>query len=563
MNAPIFQFNTHRDDIEREVVERTVAELAHYGGVESPRSYQLVLNDAAYHEIDRLVHTPDKGPEQLERWKRLARKLGRLSADELKAEAEGLCQHYVRDVQGNFDRRVYNVATRVLPVGLGLLFKGTDLASGVQRLAEMRELPGLDVLRDLSQRIRIEGDLQTIRRLAEKGTLVFVPTHSSNMDSIVLGWALMEAELPPVTYGAGKNLFSNPVVGYFMRNLGAYRVDRRLRHALYKEVLKTYSQVLLERGYHSLFFPGGTRGRSGKVERKLKLGLLGSALQATSERLQRGDDRPIFIVPVTINYPLVLEAETLIEDYLKEAGQARYIIEDDESSKWSRVTHYALKVMGLNTSMAIRFGTPLDVFGNPVGADGESRGPDGTILRRERYLCKDGKPTADAGRDAEYTRILGRSVAEAFLRETVILPTQFAGWLFLERERRRAPTLDLFALLRTTSGDLHPMASACEDAEWLRARLVLLEREGKLRLDPDLREAPIAEVLDAAVKTFSMYHLRPALERIEDGILVGDPKLLYYYGNRLDAWANELQAALRAGAEARPASRDGGKESGV
>lgn len=555
MNAPIFQFNTHREDIEREVVERVVGDLGSYGGVSAPRSYQLVLNDAAYHEIDRLVHTPGHAAEQLERWQRLARKLGRLDAAELRAETEVLCRHYVRDVQGNFDKRVYQLATRVLPVGLGLLFKGTDVASGVQRLAELRELPGLEALRDLSQRIRVEGDLETIRRLAERGTLVMVPTHSSNMDSIVLGYSLMEAELPPVTYGAGKNLFSNPVVGYFMRNLGAYRVDRRLRHALYKEVLKTYSQVLLERGYHSLFFPGGTRGRSGKVERKLKLGLLGSALEATSERLRRGDTRPIFIVPVTINYPLVLEAETLIEDYLKEAGQARYIIEDDESSKWSKVTTYALKVMGLNTSMAIRYGTPLDVFGNPVGADGESRGPDGSVLRRERYLCRDGEPVADAGRDAEYTRILGRAVAEAFLRETVILPTQFAAWLFFERERRRAPSLDLFALLRTTSGDPHPFGSVCEDAEWLRARLVEMERQNRLRLDPDLRQAPIAEVLDAAIATFGMYHLRPALERMGDGVVVGDPKLLYYYGNRLDAWTTELQAALRAGGEARKEAR--------
>ena len=30
----------------------------------------------------------------------------------------------------------------------------------------------------------------------------------------------------------------------------------------------------------------------------------------------------LFFVPVTINYPLVLEGETLVEDYLKDEGQA-------------------------------------------------------------------------------------------------------------------------------------------------------------------------------------------------------------------------------------------------
>ena len=96
----------------------------------------------------------------------------------------------------------------------------------------------------------------------------------------MFGFALERAGLPPAVYGAGKNLFTNPVLSYFMHNLGAYRVDRRLRHALYKDVLKTYSRVLLERGYHSLFFPGGTRSRSGGVERKLKLGLAGTGIEA-------------------------------------------------------------------------------------------------------------------------------------------------------------------------------------------------------------------------------------------------------------------------------------------
>ena len=109
-----------------------------------------------------------------------------------------------------------------------------------------------------------------------------------------------------------------------MRNLGAYRVDRRLRHVLYKDVLKTYSQVLIERGYHSLFFPGGTRSRSGRIEEKLKLGLLGSAMSAFAERVLRGDERPIYLVPVTINYPLVLEGETLIETTSKKKDGAIY-----------------------------------------------------------------------------------------------------------------------------------------------------------------------------------------------------------------------------------------------
>src|SRR4029078_9197267 len=129
--------------------------------------------------------------------------------------------------------------------------------------------------------------------------------------------------------------------------LGASRVERRLKHALYKDVLKSYSCVLIERGYHSLFFPGGTRSRSGGVERKLKLGLAGTALEAFARTAVNGKAQKVFFVPATINYLLTLEAETLIDDFLQEEGKARYIIEDDESTRVGRVASFMTKLLGL------------------------------------------------------------------------------------------------------------------------------------------------------------------------------------------------------------------------
>src|SRR5262249_15062050 len=161
-----------------------------------------------------------------------------------------------------------------------------------------------------------DGPLEHIRTCADRGTLIVVPTHLSNMDSVVLGWSLYIAGLPPCTYGAGKNLFTNPFISFFMHNLGAYRVDRRIQHGLYKDVLKTSSPVLIEHGYRSLFFPGGTRSRSGAVEKKLKLGLLSTALGAYAHAAAGGQPRRVYIVPATINYAIVLEAETLIDDFL-------------------------------------------------------------------------------------------------------------------------------------------------------------------------------------------------------------------------------------------------------
>ncbi len=56
-------------------------------------------------------------------------------------------------------------------------------------------------------------------------------------------------------------------------------------------MLKAYSCVILERGYHSLFFPGGTRSRSGAVERRLKLGLAGTGVEAMARTAAHGKMR--------------------------------------------------------------------------------------------------------------------------------------------------------------------------------------------------------------------------------------------------------------------------------
>ena len=104
-----------------------------------------------------------------------------------------------------------------------------------------------------------------------------------------------------------------------------------------------------------------------------------------------------------------------------------------------RVAQYAVRVMGLENSMVIRYGEPMDVFGNSVGPCGRSYAPDGTVIDPRGYFTIDGRATADAQRDAEYTRQTGHAVATAFLRETVILPSNFLGWLLFEREKRLAP----------------------------------------------------------------------------------------------------------------------------
>jgi glycerol-3-phosphate O-acyltransferase len=365
---------------------------------------------------------------------------------------------------------------------------------------------------------------------------VYVPTHLSNLDSIVFGYALERAGLPPATYGAGKNLFTNPILSYFMHNLGAYRVDRRIKHNLYKEVLKTYSCVLLERGYHSLFFPGGTRSRSGGVERRLKLGLVGSAMEAYARTLLAGagKERRVFFVPATINYLITLEAETLIADFLSEAGKGRFIIEDDESTRLARVGAFMKKLLGMSGAVVIRFSEPMDPFGNQVDERGVSHDRRGRVVDPSGYVKNArGEVTVDHARDAQYTRELGEEICDAYQRDTVIMSTHLVAAACFSRLRSSSPAADLFTVLRQREALTVSRDDLAREVVRLRDALLALEREGGVRVSDVIRKASGGDILEGALRAFRGYHTSPVLRSVPEGLVICDTNLLFYYQNRL------------------------------
>jgi glycerol-3-phosphate O-acyltransferase len=521
MTAPIFRFNEERPALVTKTVDRVL---------ESVRDPLFLLNDACYHETRRLDGSKrPRDAERLEEWRVLARRLGKSDAAERRAELEKLAAVYAEDIAGNFDPRVYKMSTRLVPALVTSLLKPSAL------LGMVREPSKMFGSEAIAEKVVVEGDTETLRRLAEIGTLVFMPTHSSNMDSIVFGFALERSGLPPATYGAGKNLFTNPLLSFFMHNLGAYKVDRRLRHKLYKDCLKAYSTVLLENGFHSLFFPGGTRSRSGSVETHLKLGLMGTGIEAYTRTLLAGAPRKVFFVPATINYLIVLEAETLIGDYLAEAGKHRYIIEDDESTRVGRVASFAKKLLQMDGSVVIRFGRPLDPFGNQVDAAGQSRDRRGRAVDTAGYVrAIDGRVTIDGERDAQYTRELGNEVAAAFLRETIVMPTSVVAAACFDALRQKSPSADVFTILRMRD-QVIARDDLAREVLRLRDRLLDMERSGGVVVAESVRRASGGDIVAQAARAFRGYHTSPVIEPRHDGMALCDPNLLFYYQNRLTA----------------------------
>ncbi len=529
---PIFSFNQSKDEIVEEVVRRACE------AVPDPR---LALSEAAFLEVKRQQSSGVDDVVPLGEWRALARALARMSDTDCVWRMREVVARYARDVAGNFDPRVYKFATRAIAPLIGML---------MSPMQTLRHFGGAFDLRALDGRVVVNGPIGTLRSLTEKGTVIYVPTHLSNLDSVVFGFALERVGLSPATYGAGKNLFTNPALSFFMHNLGAYRIDRRLKHGLYKEVLKAYSCVILERGYHSLFFPGGTRSRSGAVERKLKLGLAGTGVEAMARSAARGKVRKVFFVPATINYLLTLEAETLVGDFLQEEGKHRYIIEDDESARPGRIAAFMRKLLGLDAGCVVRFSQPLDCFGNRVDDDGISYDGRGHAVSPVSYLTDaEGRVGHDPARDAQYTRELAESVVDAYSRDTVALATHLVAAAAFERlrdsfagamsrgPRGEAPkpeiAADIFAMLRTKDDVTVSRAALAESVERLRDRAKELEARGRIVLGARLGRASGREILDEALRAFSGYHTTPVLEPRGADLVLADTRLIFYYQNRL------------------------------
>lgn len=510
------------EEVVTRLVERTVAA----GG----QRLEAVLADAVYHERQRLEKDRSReGRQERARWEGLRARLGGGSFEERRRILRDVVEGFTREVIGHFDPRIHAVATRAVPLGLSALLHATSPRQLLRRFPDL----------SLDDRIVVDGEVEHARALRERGTLVCTPTHSSNLDSIVLGYAMHQHGFPPLLYGAGKNLFENPLVGFFMHHLGAYKVDRRKTAPLYREVLKEFATVSLEYGYDNLFFPGGTRCRSGVVEQKLKLGLLGTGLRAMANNLRSGRPRPgIYVVPMVLSYELVLEAETLIDDHLREVGKARYIITDDEFASPRRWLAFLQSVLELDARIHLTFLPPLDPFGNRVDREGRSLDGRGRPIDPARYLLDpDGRIVDDEARDHEYTRELGERLADAFKRGNTVMATHLVAWAAWSELRRQNPGLDLYRFLRT-GGDVPtlPFARLVQAVEALRARLSELAQDGRLRLSERVRALAPDELLLAALRSLGTYHSRPALERVGDRVHARDRALLLYYRNRLTGY---------------------------
>lgn len=535
--------NTLRDAAMVEVRSRVLEACLMQSQLPAGMPLDVLVNDTLHHEKRRL-EVDRKSPnweKDVAFWESIKARLGRSSNEEVKDIIKAVIDRFTDEIRGNFNPFLYGVATKVMPKALPVLLN----AMSPKRLIS-RGVP------DIAETIRIQGHIEGLKKAAERGTVILTPTHCSNLDSPVIGWAIYAMGLPAFTYGAGLNLFSNPVMSLFMRNLGAYRVDRAKTAPLYKDVLKEYATVSLELGEPNLFFPAGTRVRSGQVEQKLKLGLLSSGLRAYINNLIKKKGKPnIYIVPCTLNYHLVLEAESLIEDHLKREGKSKYIILEDESSQARKILGFTQNLINLDARITVQIGEVIDPFGNRVDPDsGQSLDRHGRVIDITKYVTdRNGVPVHLPQRDRVYTQEAGEAVAHEFLRHNVVVTTQLVAFTLWETLKHRNRSLDTYRLLRVgDEGTGISMASLVERAAHIWEALRKREQRGELHLEQGVvQSGDAAAIVQQALRHFGTYHQKPVMVRRGDRVFCEDMKLLLFYSNRLRGYGleKELESVLK------------------
>ncbi len=560
---PIYRLSKDRTEFLREIDEFTFRRIVS----RHRKDLADVILKAMYQERIRIKEDPWKvdPPNERQFWNKISKKLIKksLGRDEPEAKEvneellQKIIHRYSEEIVGTFQIGTFRFAQRFLTAFFNRIF---NAAVGRSLRAIFRGR------RHLYERLNIVGEVDAVRELFQHGTIVVVPTHSSNLDSILVGYTMDQIMgLPSFSYGAGLNLYNFGPAAYFMNRLGAYRVDRRKKNPIYLETLKAMSNLSIQRGVNSLFFPGGTRSRAGELETDLKMGLLGTAVEAQRAMCQKGgglraegggwrvegrgsalhpqpstlnpQPQKVFIIPIVLCYNFVLEAPFLIEQHLRSTGKENYIRLKDDGKSIRGWLRFVWRFFTTTSDITLSVGKPMDVLGNFVDGQGRSFDRFGNELDIRDYFTSKNEVNEDRQREEEYTKLLAERIAGRYQVENVALSSHLVAHAVFQMLVHQNPKLDLFGILRLPPDDyVFPFAAVEDVVEQMQTRLVEMEQLGKIRLAPELHRSADDVVRDGVQNLGTFHAEKPLLFNKSGDVISLNFRVLYFYHNRLSSY---------------------------
>ena len=167
-----------------------------------------------------------------------------------------------------------------------------------------------------------ETGLNKLRELNKRYALVFLPSHRSYVDTLVLGDVLARNDFPRNHVMGGNNLRIWPI-GDLARRAGVVFIRRSFGDdEIYKAVVQEYFAFLLSKRFNLEWYFEGGRSRTGKLR------AAATACCATSPRpCSSGRVEDVYLVPTSITYDRLHEVSTMAAEQAggQEAGRGAQV----------------------------------------------------------------------------------------------------------------------------------------------------------------------------------------------------------------------------------------------
>src|SRR5215469_8251203 len=201
--------------------------------------------------------------------------------------------------------------------------------------------------------------LEWLRALNRKDALVFLPSHRSYADPLLLADVLAAHDFPPNHVLGGDNLRIWPITP-LARRAGIVFIRRSFGDdEVYKLALREYLGFLLAKRFNLESYMEGGRSRTGKL-RPPRYG----ALAYVAEAVARGQAKDAWLVPVAITYDQLREVSAMAAE---QAGAAK----KPEGLGW--LAAYARGQLARIGTVYVRFAEPISLRAAlpPGGPDGD------------------------------------------------------------------------------------------------------------------------------------------------------------------------------------------------
>ncbi len=189
--------------------------------------------------------------------------------------------------------------------------------------------------------------LERLRELGRRHPLVFLPSHRSYADPLLLADVLAEHDFPRNHVLGGENLRFWPV-GPVAKRAGVVFIRRSFGDdEVYKLAVREYFGFLLSKRFNLEWYMEGGRSRTGKL-RPPRYGLLANVAEA----IEQGRTDDVLLVPVSITYDQLREVAAMAAE---QAGAPKR----GEGLAW--LARYAKAQLSQVGTAQVRFAEPISL----------------------------------------------------------------------------------------------------------------------------------------------------------------------------------------------------------